>query len=116
MSFDPLCGEGTGHALREAILASAILKAHARGIDWTALQSLYEQRLQGGMRRHLQQCHQLYSSGGESEWWLTELASVEKGLQRIARDPERTPALRLEGFDLVALKPLEDMLHLQDPV
>ncbi len=116
MSFDPLCGEGTGHALREAILATAILKAHERGQDWAAMQSLYEQRLRGGMRRHLEQCHQLYSSGGESEWWNSELASVETGLRRIEREHQWAPAFRLEGFDLVPLKPLEDVLHLQDPV
>lgn len=116
MSFDPLCGEGTGHALREAILATAILKAHVRGLDWTAMQSLYEQRLRGGMRRHLEQCHQLYSSGGDSEWWRSELASVETGLRRIVREHQWAPAFRLEGFDLVPLKPLEDVFHLQDPV
>ncbi|MCX6613020.1 MAG: hypothetical protein NTW74_19490 [Acidobacteria bacterium] len=116
ISFDPLCGEGTGHALREAILATAILKAHVRGLDWAAMQSLYEQRLRGGMRRHLEQCHQLYSSGGQSEWWLSELASVETGLRRIEREHQWAPAFRLEGFDLVPLKPLEDVFHLQDPV
>ncbi len=116
MSFDPLCGEGTGHALREAILATAILKAHVSGQDWGPLQSLYEQRLHGGFRRHLELCHQLYASGGNSEWWLTELASVETGLRRIDRGPHWAPSYRLEGFELVPLKPLEDVLHLQDPV
>lgn len=116
MAFDPLCGEGTGHALREAILATAILKAHVSGQDWGPLQSLYEQRLRSGFRRHLELCHQLYASGGDSQWWLTELASVETGLRRIDREPQWAPSYRLEGFELVPLKPLEDVLHLQDPV
>lgn len=116
MAFDPLCGEGTGHALREAILATAILKAHVSGQDWGPLQSLYEQRLRGGFRRHLELCHQLYASGGDSQWWLTELASVETGLRRMNREPQLAPSYRLDGFDLVPLKPLKDVLHLQDPV
>ncbi len=116
LSFDPLCGEGIGHALREAILAAAILKAHAQGQDWNQLQSLYAQRLRGGFRRHLEQCHKLYSSGGESEWWLTELDSIETGMRLIPRETQSAPAFRLEGFDLVPLKPLENVLHLQNPV
>jgi hypothetical protein len=116
MSFDPLCGEGTGHALREAILATAILKVHVSGQDWGPLQSLYESRLRGGFRRHLELCHQLYASGWDSEWWLAELASVETGLRRIDREPQWAPNYRLEGFELVPLKPLEDVLNLQDPV
>ena len=27
MAFDPLCGDGTAHAIREAILASAVIRA-----------------------------------------------------------------------------------------
>jgi hypothetical protein len=33
MAFDPLCGEGAGNAVREAILASAVIQAIAKGLD-----------------------------------------------------------------------------------
>jgi len=101
MSFDPICGEGVGHALREAILASAILKAHASGEPWDVLARLYEQRLRSGFRRHLQQCRQLYLSGGKGAWWHEQLESV-------ADDGIIVPVVggryRLEGFELVALR------------
>ncbi len=31
MAFDPICGDGTAHAIREAILAAAVIRALARG-------------------------------------------------------------------------------------
>jgi hypothetical protein len=31
MAFDPICGDGTAHAIREAILASAVIRALANG-------------------------------------------------------------------------------------
>ena len=101
MSFDPICGEGTGHALREAILATAILKAHAAGEPWEVLTRLYEQRMRGGFRKHLQQCRALYACGGRGPWWQAQLASV-------ADDGVAIPVVggryRLDGFDLVALR------------
>ena len=31
MAFDPICGDGTAHAIREAILAAAVVRALAKG-------------------------------------------------------------------------------------
>ena len=102
LSFDPLCGEGTGHALREAILASAVLKAVEAGEAAGPLQELYASRLRGGFRRHLEQCRELYAGGGTSAWWKAELASVEEGLRKIAREAQGPQRYRLLDFDLVA--------------
>jgi hypothetical protein len=33
LAFDPLCGDGTGNAIREAILASAVIRAAVKGAD-----------------------------------------------------------------------------------
>ena len=102
LSFDPICGEGTGHALREAILASAVLKALEAGEAAGPLQELYASRLRGGFRRHLEQCRELYAGGGTSEWWKAELASVEEGLRIVAREAQRPQRYRLLDFDIRA--------------
>jgi len=103
MAFDPICGEGTGHALREAILAAAVMQAHARGEDWDLLAQLYVNRFEGGFRRHLVQCHQLYSSGGSGPWWREQVASVEAGLAWLGLERRGETTFRLEGFELVRL-------------
>lgn len=98
MAFDPICGEGTGHALREAILGCAVLKAHARGEAWGDLAQLYEQRLRGGFARHIDMCHQLYATGGDSAWWREQLASLTPMHVAMPR-----AQFRLNGFDLERL-------------
>lgn len=103
LSFDPLCGEGTGHAIREAILASAVLKAVEAGEAAGPLEELYASRLRGGFRRHLEQCRELYASGGTSRWWKDELASVEDGLRMFASETPGPQRYRLRDFDLVAV-------------
>jgi hypothetical protein len=90
MAFDPLCGDGTAHAVREAILASAVIRATDGGENAADLLSHYEARLTAGFQRHLVQCHGFYSSGGDGDWWKVEAAAVAEGLDWCDR--------RLEGF------------------
>jgi hypothetical protein len=80
LAFDPLCGDGTGHAIREAILASAVVRAAAKGTNVNALMAHYQARLVAGFKRHLAVCHQFYESGGVEPWWDSELKSVKNGL------------------------------------
>lgn len=79
LRFDPLCGDGTGHAIREAILASAVVKAAARGEDIDGLLSHYGLRLLAGFRRHLIVCEQFYRTGGDGPWWATQLQALHRG-------------------------------------
>ena len=44
LAFDPLCGDGTGHAIREAILAAAVLRAIQRGANVDELLNHYIRR------------------------------------------------------------------------
>jgi len=76
MAFDPLCGDGTAHAIREAILASAVIRA-AVNDDVLAH---YQARLTAGFRRHLALCQGFYTSGGDSPWWRQELDSIQQGI------------------------------------
>ena len=79
MAFDPLCGDGTAHAIREAILASAVIKSVAKD-EQAGILAHYDARLTAGFRRHLALCHQFYRSGGNTPWWRKELAGIESGL------------------------------------
>ena len=80
LAFDPLCGDGTGHAIREAILASAVVRAAARGTNVNALQAHYQARLAAGFKRHLTVCLEFYQSGRMGPWWDSVLESLKKGL------------------------------------
>jgi hypothetical protein len=76
MAFDPLCGDGTAHAIREAILAAAVIRA-AVNDDVLAH---YQARLTAGFRRHLALCQGFYTSGGDGPWWRRELDSIQQGI------------------------------------
>jgi hypothetical protein len=100
MGFDPLCGDGTAHAVREAILASAVIRASANG-DVEGLVAHYEGRLTAGLLRHVGVCRAFYSSGGAGEWWKAELAAVDLGMEWCRGRLVGDFRYRLEGFELV---------------
>jgi len=105
MAFDPLCGDGTAHAIREAILASAVVRAALKQPDHEGLQAHYDARLVAGFRRHLMLCAEYYRSGGTGEWWRSELQSIEQGLAWCDRKLEAHGEFRyrLTDFELHAL-------------
>jgi hypothetical protein len=105
MAFDPLCGDGTAHAVREAILATAVIGAAARGDDPGRLMAHYEARLTAGFRRHLAHCLEYYASGCRGPWWESEAKSVAQGLDWCGRrlSAHATFQYRLDGFELKAI-------------
>ena len=102
MAFDPICGDGTAHAVREAILASAVVKAISSGDDAGALLRHYESRLVAGFQRHLMTSMDFYRSGDSGPWWAGELALIEQGLQWCGEKLQRFGEFRyrLTGYDL----------------
>ena len=104
LGFDPLCGEGTGHAIREAILASAIIRAAANGGVVGDLLTHYGGRLLAGFHRHLEVCRGFYACGGAGPWWESELASIREGLDWCAGKVESGAGFQyqLRGFELRA--------------
>jgi len=80
LGFDPLCGDGMANAMREAILASAIVRASARGANLNYLLAHYEARLLSGVKRHLGACREFYESGGPGPWWDSAASSIRQGL------------------------------------
>ena len=101
MSFDPLCGDGTAHAVREAILASAVIRAAPDDL----ILAHYEARLTAGFERHLVLCREFYQSGASGRWWTRELESIEQGIawcrQRLTAHGQFR--FQLRDFELHAL-------------
>jgi hypothetical protein len=102
MAFDPICGDGTAHAVREAILASAVVKAISTGGDAQELLRHYEARLIAGFQRHLATCLDFYRSGHGGIWWEQEVASSHQGLEWCAGKLRGYGRFRyqLNGFEL----------------
>lgn len=104
IAFDPICGDGTAQAVREAIMACAVIGAMREGGDQEALRIHFESMMLGAMRRHLRLCAQFYASGGQGQWWRAQLADLAEGFDwctaRLAKAPE--PRYELHGFRLVA--------------
>jgi hypothetical protein len=107
MAFDPICGDGTAHAVREAILAAAVIRAIDGGGDSAELFAHYEARLTAGFQRHLGLCREFYRTGHGGSWWDAELKSLERGLEELFRIAGR-PDFRyqLNGFELKRLGPI----------
>lgn len=103
IAFDPICGDGAAQAVREAILASAVIIGMVEGGDATQLLSHYQSMLTASMRRHLKLCADFYQSGGDGPWWDAELSALVEGhawcSAKLAHTAE--PRYRLNGFRLV---------------
>ncbi len=101
LAFDPICGDGSAQAVREAILACAVIRAISAGGDEESLIAHYETRLLAGMQRHLALCAEYYRIGA-GPWWQTELRALQQGFDwcsaRLALSPE--PRYSLRDFDL----------------
>jgi hypothetical protein len=101
MAFDPICGDGTGNAFREAILASAVIRATARGENVEALLAHYRARLIAAFLKHLGLCRQFYAACAGA-WWEAELAQLDTGIAWCRARLRNEPAFRyqLRGFEL----------------
>jgi len=102
MAFDPLCGDGTAHAIREAILAAAVVKAISIGGDARQLLQHYEARLTAGFQRHLALSMDFYLSGNSGKWWDQQTAFLRQGLEWCALRLTEYGEFRyqLTGFEL----------------
>lgn len=103
IGFDPICGDGTAQAVRQGILASAVVLAQFRGGEPDALRGHYEAVLTAAMRRHLRLSMEFYRGGGDGAWWRDQLTSLVEGhawcTARLAAAGD--PAFELRDFSLV---------------
>lgn len=102
LTFDPICGDGTANAVREAILGAAVIEAALQGGDAASLLSHYEARLTAGFRKHLEICLSFYRSGGNTEWWKDQASALVSGLALCDGQAGAKQAFhyRLRGFRL----------------
>jgi len=107
IAYDPICGDGTAQAVREGVLASAVLAAMAQGGDRAALSEHYHAMLTASLRRHIQLSGQFYSTGGDGPWWQAQVAGLAQGYAwttaQLASLPE--PRYRLDEFRLIEREP-----------
>lgn len=107
IAYDPICGDGTAQAVREAVLASAVLTAMAEGGDRAALGDHYHAMLTASLRRHIQLSAQFYATGGQGPWWQDQIAGLARGYDwttaQLAHRPE--PHYRLDGYRLIQREP-----------
>lgn len=104
MNFDPLCGEGAGHAMREAILAAAVLRAIAHGEPGDRVLAHYSDRMRRGFLRHLRLCAPFYETGWNSPFWKAEASELQRGIsvmESLLRNSADF-AYRLVGYNLQA--------------
>ena len=101
MSFDPICGDGTGNAVREAILASAVIGAALKGHAAGSLIEHYQARLKLGFKRHLMLCRDFYRTGGPGIWWRREAEAIEEGIVWCGAEPRFR--YQLAGFELAEI-------------
>ncbi len=107
MAFDPLCGEGTGNAVRQAYLATALFASLRAGEPVQELLAHYTSRQMHGLLRHLQLCLRFYETGGASAFWRSEAALLQQGIAwagRVLQQDTRPAAYRLVGRQLEPIR------------
>ncbi len=109
--FDPVCGEGTGNAARQAYLATALIAAVRAGEPVEDLLAHYTSRHMHGILRHLQMCLSFYQSAGSGEFWQSEAALLQQGIEwawQVLREHAKPPTHRLVGRHLEPISQLSD--------
>jgi hypothetical protein len=107
LAFDPLCGEGTGNAARQAYLAVALVAAAGEGQPVEDLLAHYTSRQMQGLLRHLQICLSFYQSGGSTVFWQSEATMLQQGIEwawRVLREQAKPPTHRLVGRQLQPIR------------
>jgi flavin-dependent dehydrogenase len=80
-SVDPISGDGTGYAMRGAILATSVIDAIASGLSRSDCLQHYTLRLEKAFDAHLQQCLEYYLKGFTSSLWQREIERMQKARQ-----------------------------------
>jgi hypothetical protein len=107
IGFDPLCGEGTGNAARQAYLATAVIAALRRGEPVEDLLAHYSSRQMHGFLRHLQICLGFYQRAGTGTFWQSEAALLHQGIEwawRVLKKQAKPPTHRLVGRQLEPIR------------
>jgi hypothetical protein len=101
VAFDPIAGEGAGNALREGILASAVIRAATQGACVEDLLAHYSNRMLSGFLRHIQECRRFYTAVS-GPWWEAEAEWMRQGAEWVQNALRSQPRsfFQLIGFEL----------------
>ena len=103
MSLDPISGQGAAAAVRESILAAALIRASFLEPAPGALAEHYSNRLLAGFLRHLALTRPFYATGGTGPWWQSALFQLDDAIAWTKSQPalRAIPRFLLRDFDLV---------------
>ena len=82
LGFDPISGDGVGHALRGTVLAAMSLHAIANGTPIAECLDGYASTLRRAMAHHLKTCLGLY---GDAQGWHDEVGAMAAGVALLTR-------------------------------
>lgn len=99
ITFDPLCGDGVGHAVRGALLASSVIIAIRDGGEPSQHLAHYRQRLAHAFLGHVRIAAAHYSTSWNSSIWSDDIAAMSE-LFTVVATPEKFK-YRLHGRRLV---------------
>jgi len=105
IALDPVSGDGTGHGLRGAILATSVIEAIASGCPDRSYLDHYHTRLVEAFQVHLQRCLAHYSTAFSSPAWLEECTTTARALQAMSSSgPPPQFRYALHGLHLMPLR------------
>jgi 2-polyprenyl-6-methoxyphenol hydroxylase-like FAD-dependent oxidoreductase len=102
-AVDPISGDGTGYAIRGAILATSIIDTIAAGLPSSDCLEHYSLRLETAFTAHLQQCLEYYSNGFASSLWQAEIERMQTEYNRWNPIKNQQFTHTLKDFQLVKI-------------
>jgi 2-polyprenyl-6-methoxyphenol hydroxylase-like FAD-dependent oxidoreductase len=106
MTLDPICGDGTGYAIRGALLAAAALEAIESGDSEQLVREHVRTRLRLAFEGHLRACIETYGALTHHACWAAELHAMTEVLASLDARPASVDDLpfRLAGSQLIAAR------------
>lgn len=84
VTYDPLCGDGCGHAIRSGVMAAAIvLRSREYFEEYGKLLDWYRSRLRSSYVQHLDACANLYGRSPFAKHWENYIENLVKLSRRI---------------------------------
>ena len=96
-----MCGDGTGNAVRSALLAAAVLDATTDGMPCDVALDYYRWRLGRALLGHARACDAFYGAEFRSAAWAEELARASAATDSLDLNDPAGPGFRLDGLRLV---------------
>jgi flavin-dependent dehydrogenase len=104
MALDPICGDGTGQALRGGLLAAAVVTAAEEGGDRTTPVGHFERRLLRSFGAHLAACARFYQPALFGAHWQREIAAAQAAAAAFAPAAKAPLEFGLQNLRLVPVE------------